>query len=70
VSEISPNAQIWMMVGEKDDIVPPEFTERYAAALKKHGIEPHVTMLPGLGHNIIFDSAVIHQLSALVAQLR
>jgi predicted esterase len=70
VSKISPKTQIWMMVGEKDDIAPPEFTERYAAALRKHGIEPHVTALPGRGHNIIFDSAVIQQLSALVAQLR
>ena len=57
------------MVGEKDDIAPPEFTERYAAALRKHGIEPHVTVLPDRGHNIIFDSDVIQQLSALVAQL-
>lgn len=70
VSDISPKTQIWMMVGEKDDIAPPEFTERYAAALRKHGIEPHVTVLPDRGHNIIFDSDVIQQLSALVAQLR
>jgi pimeloyl-ACP methyl ester carboxylesterase len=70
VSEISPKAQIWMMVGDKDDIAPPEFTERYAAALRKHGIESRVTILPGRSHNIIFDSAVIQQLSALVAQLR
>lgn len=59
-----------MMVGDKDDVAPPEFTERYAAALRKHGIEPRVTVLPGRGHNIIFDSAVTQQLSALVAQLR
>ena len=70
VSKISPKMQIWMMVGEKDDVAPPEFTERYAAALRKHDIEPHVTVLPGRGHNIIFDSAVIQQLSALVAQQR
>jgi pimeloyl-ACP methyl ester carboxylesterase len=70
VSEISPKTEIWMMVGDKDDIAPPEFTERYAAVLRKHGIEPQVTILPGRGHNIIFDSAVIQQLSALVAQLR
>ena len=70
VSKIGPKTQIWMMVGGKDDIAPPEFTERYAAAVRKHGIEPHVTVLPGRGHNIIFDSAVIQQLAALVKQLR
>jgi predicted esterase len=69
VSEVSPKTQIWMMVGDKDDIAPPEFTGRYAAALRKHGIEPHVTILPGRSHNIIFDTAVIQQLSVLVAQL-
>lgn len=70
VNNISPKTQIWMMVGGKDDVAPPEFTQSYAAALTKHGIEPHVTVLPGRGHNIIFDSAVIQQLSALLSQLR
>lgn len=70
VSDISPKTQIWMMVGDKDDIAPPEFTERYAAALSKHGIEPRVTILPGRDHDIISDGAVIQQLSALIAQLR
>jgi pimeloyl-ACP methyl ester carboxylesterase len=70
VDEIGSKTQIWMMVGEKDDTAPPEYTERYAAALRKHGIEPRVTVLPGRDHNIIFDSTVIQQLSALVAQLR
>jgi dienelactone hydrolase len=70
VSEISPRAQIWMMVGDKDDIAPPELSERYAAALRKHGIDPHVTILPGRSHNIINEGAVTQQLSTVVAQLR
>lgn len=70
VTEIKPTTRIWMMVGDKDDMAPPEFTEGYAAALRKRGIEPHVTVLPGQGHIIVYDSAVIQQLSALVAQLR
>jgi len=70
VDKVGPKTQIWMMVGDKDDVAPPEFTDGYAAALRKHGIEPHVTVLPGRGHNIIFDSAAIQQLAVLVAQLR
>jgi predicted esterase len=70
VDKISPKTQVWMMVGDKDEVAPPEFTERYAYALRKHGIEPQVTVLPGRGHNIIFDGAAIQQLSALVAQVR
>ncbi|MDE3170536.1 MAG: prolyl oligopeptidase family serine peptidase [Acidobacteriota bacterium] len=70
VSEISSQTKIWLIVGDKDDTAPPDFTERYAAALRKRGIKPRVTILPGEGHIILYDSAVIQQLSALVAQLR
>ena len=70
VDQISPKTRIWMMVGDADEVAPPEFTQRYADALRKHGIQPQVTVLPGRGHNIIFDSAAIQQLSALVAQIR
>lgn len=70
VDKISPKTTIWMMVGDKDEVAPPEFTEGYAAALRRHGIEANVTVLPGRGHDIIFDSAAVEQLSAVVAQIR
>jgi predicted esterase len=70
VDKISPKTRVWLTVGDKDDTTPLELTERYAAALRKHGIEPNATVLPGRNHVIIFDSAVIQELSKLVAELR
>jgi len=71
VDKISPNTRISLIVGEKDDIAPPEFTLEYASALRKHGIEPKVIVLPGRDHGrIIFDSDVIQELSTLVGGLR
>ena len=69
VDKISPKTRVWLAVGDEDDTTPPELTERYAAALRKHGIEPNVNVLPGRNHVIIFDDAVIQQLSKLVGEL-
>jgi dipeptidyl aminopeptidase/acylaminoacyl peptidase len=69
VDKISTKTRIGLAVGDKDDTTPPDLTERYAAALRKHGIEPNVTVLPGRNHVIIFDNAVMQELSQLIAQL-
>ena len=71
VDKISLNTRISLIVGEKDTIAPPELTQEYASALRKHGIEPKVTVLPGRDHGlIIFDPDVIQELSTLVGELR
>ena len=60
VDKINPKARISLIVGEKDTTAPPEFTQEYASALRKHGIEPKVTVLPGRDHNlVVFDSEVM-----------
>jgi pimeloyl-ACP methyl ester carboxylesterase len=70
VDKISPKARIWMMVGEKDDVAPTDFTQRYAAVLQKHGIHADVTVLPGRDHEILLDDAVIPVLSKVIAALQ
>lgn len=71
VGEISPKTRVSLIVGEEDTTAPPEFTQEYASALRKHGIEPKVTVLPGLDHNhIVFEGAIIKELSALVGELQ
>ena len=71
VDKINPKARISLIVGEKDTTAPPEFTQEYASALRKHGIEPKVTVLPGRDHNlVVFDSEVMKELSKLVGELR
>jgi dienelactone hydrolase len=71
VDKSSPKARVSLMVGEKDTTAPPEFTQEYASALRKHGIEPKVIVLPGLDHErIVFDSEAMRELSRLVQELR
>jgi len=70
VDKISQKTRIWLMVGEKDIVAPPVFTQRYAAALKKHGIDADVRVLPGADHEILLDDAVIAELSKVIAVLR
>lgn len=70
VDNISQKTRIWLMVGEKDNVAPPVFTQRYAAALKKHGIDTDVAVLPGRDHEILVDDAVIRELSKVTAVLR
>jgi hypothetical protein len=36
---VSPTVHVRMLVGTKDDVAPPELTERYAAALRARGID-------------------------------
>lgn len=69
VNRISQKTRVWMVVGEKDNVAPLDFTQRYAAALQKHGIKPAVTVLPGRDHEIFLDSAVMQELSKLIADL-
>ena len=70
VDGIDRATRVRMIVGENDNIAPPEITRRYAAALKKHGIAAEVTVLPGRDHEILLDGAVMGELSELVASLR
>ncbi len=70
VIRIDRATRVRMIVGEKDNVAPPEFTQRYAAALKKHGVAAEVTVLPGRDHEILLDSAVMEELSKLIVSLR
>jgi pimeloyl-ACP methyl ester carboxylesterase len=70
VDKISTRTRIALIVGEQDATAPPEFTEEYASALRKHGIEPKVMVIPGEDHNrVVWDSEVMKELSALVGEL-
>jgi len=70
VGKISPRTRISLIVGEKDTTAPAEFTQEYASALRKHGIEPKVMVLPGRDHNlVVFDSDVMKELPTLVGEL-
>jgi hypothetical protein len=60
-----------LLVREEDPAAPAGLTEEDAAAWRKHGITPKVNVLPVIDHNrIMFDGAVMQELSQLVAEWR
>lgn len=64
-SSVAPQVHVRMAVGENDPVAPPKFTQEYAAALQRRGIDVHVSLLPGLGHEILLEPAVMAELQAL-----
>jgi predicted esterase len=48
-----------MVVGQQDDVAPPADSQAYATALRQHGIDVSVDVVPGVGHNILFAPRVL-----------
>jgi predicted esterase len=61
---------VTMVAGGEDPVAPRQFTERYAAQLRDHGVPVSVVIAPGLGHLILFEPVVFEQLQILVRRLR
>jgi len=66
VNSVRPSVRVRMVVGSRDSVAPPKFTERYADALRKHGVDVSVTIAPGLEHNILLQPVVFEQLKDIV----
>jgi pimeloyl-ACP methyl ester carboxylesterase len=66
VSQIRRGSAVRLLVGEQDEVTPPELSQRYAAVLQKQGVDAQVTVLPGLGHNIMFTPPVFAGIARLL----
>jgi pimeloyl-ACP methyl ester carboxylesterase len=58
-----------LVVGQDDDVALPEYSRHYAEVLMHRGIDAKVTVLPGLGHNIMFQQAVLAEVKSIVEAL-
>ena len=65
-SSVPPATRVRMVVGSQDLTAPPRFTQEYADALRKRGIDVAVTIAPGLEHNILLEPVVFDQLRELL----
>jgi pimeloyl-ACP methyl ester carboxylesterase len=63
-------ARVHLIVGEKDDVAPPELTQRYADRLRQRNSRVTVTILPGQGHEILGEPPVLSALKQLVDHAR
>ena len=68
--KVNPSVRVVALVGEQDPVVPPEFTEKYVAELKKHGVPATARVLPGLKHDILLEPPVLQELKTVVEGLK
>jgi pimeloyl-ACP methyl ester carboxylesterase len=68
--KVPPSVRVRLLVGSKDDVAPPELSQRYAEALSRHGADVAVTVAPGLGHDILLEPIALDAMTTLVKALR
>jgi acetyl esterase/lipase len=52
-----PHAQQWLLHGDEDDVVPPDFSDAYVRAKTKAGEKAHLLRIPAAGHFALIDPA-------------
>ena len=70
VSGVTSTARVELLVGEEDPVVLPEFSHDYAAALRERSARARVTILPGLGHDILHQPLVAEVANELIATMQ
>ena len=66
VPSIRPDVVVRLFAGEDDEVTPPDQSRRYAEVLRKRGVDAQVTVVPGLGHNIMFTQPVFAEAARLL----
>lgn len=67
--DVAPGTIVRMVVGQDDDVAPPQHSRAYATALRERGVDVSVEVLPGLGHNILFAPRVLDALRDVLTAL-
>lgn len=65
-SRVRPDVTVRLLVGVDDDVTPPDLSLRYANVLAQRGVDAQVTVLPALGHNIMFTRQVFTAIARLL----
>jgi pimeloyl-ACP methyl ester carboxylesterase len=66
-SAIRRDVKVRLVVGQEDDVTPPDLSLRYVDTLRKRGVDAQATVLPGLGHNIMFTQPVFAEMVRLLS---
>jgi pimeloyl-ACP methyl ester carboxylesterase len=57
-----------LLVGSEDETTPPDQSRTYATTLQRHGVDAEMTVVPGLGHNIMFQPVIFAALERLLSR--
>ena len=64
------HTRVRLVVGSADDVAPPRFSQEYAQALARHGVDVELKIEAGLEHNILLAPVVIKELERLIGALQ
>jgi pimeloyl-ACP methyl ester carboxylesterase len=67
---VLPSVRVRLLVGAGDNVAPRDLSERYAEALRAHGGDVTIAILPGLEHDILLEPVTLDALRNLAASLR
>jgi pimeloyl-ACP methyl ester carboxylesterase len=70
VGKVLPSVRVRLLVGSDDSVAPPELSQHYARVLRSYVHDVTLTIIPGLGHDILLEPPTLNALSTLVQSLR
>jgi pimeloyl-ACP methyl ester carboxylesterase len=62
--EVDPTTVVKVIVGDSDNVAPPEYSRAYAARLEQHRVPVKLIEIPGAPHNILLDPRVLSEITA------
>jgi len=63
---LAPSARIALLVGAEDEVAPPALDRAFLAAARRSNARVTLTVVPGVGHEMLLDPVVISALGALL----
>ena len=68
VATVKSSTVVELVVGSDDNVAVSSLSDAYATALSRYAPQVRVSVLPGLGHNILLEPAVLETVFASVAK--
>jgi pimeloyl-ACP methyl ester carboxylesterase len=69
-AKVRRSVHVRLLIGRDDSVAPPEMSQHYAEALRSHGDDVAVTVVPGLEHDILLEPVTLETLRTLVEMLK
>ena len=66
ITEMSNQVEVILMVGTEDEVAPPNFSEQYEIAARKHGKRVRLVRIEGEDHEIFLKQAVFVELGPML----
>jgi len=68
--DVLPSVHVRLLVGSDDPVAPPDLSKRYADALRGHGCDVTVAVVPRLEHDILLEPITLDALRTLIETVK